>query len=50
MIQPTLINLNPNEYSQELNYYPLVVILDRCVGTCNTVNDLSVMFQSICSK
>ena len=47
MIQPTLINLNPNEYSQELNYYPLVVILDSCVGSCNTVNDLSVIKPKI---
>ena len=31
-IQPTLINLDPNEYSQEL---------DGCVGSCNTLNDLS---------
>ena len=30
MTQPTLINLHPNEYSQELHYYPFaleVVIL-----------------------
>ena len=40
MIQPTL-NLYPNEYSQELHYYPFVVKLDRCVGSCNTLNDLS---------
>ena len=39
-IQPTLINLHPNEYSQEFNYYPLVIKLDRCVGSCNTLNDL----------
>ena len=26
-IQPTLINLYPNEYSQELNYYPFTVKL-----------------------
>ena len=25
-IQQTLINLNPNEYSQELHYYPLRLI------------------------
>ena len=25
MIQPTLINLHPNEFSQELNYYPFAV-------------------------
>ena len=41
MIQPTLINLHPNEYSQEFHYYPFAVKLDRCVGSCNTLNDLS---------
>ena len=28
MIQPTLINLHPNEYSQEFHYYPFTVKLD----------------------
>ena len=37
--QPTLINLHPNEYSQELYCYPFEVKLDRCVGSCNTLND-----------
>ena len=37
-IQPTLINLHPNEYSQEFHYYPFAVKLDR---SCNTLNDLS---------
>ena len=41
MIQPTLINLHPYEYSQEFHYFPFVVKLDRCVGSCNTLNDLS---------
>ena len=41
MIQPSLINLHPYEYSQEFHYYPFVVKLDRCVGSCNTLNDLS---------
>ena len=41
MIQPTLINLYLNQYSQELHYYPSAVKLDRCVGSCNTLNDLS---------
>ena len=41
MIQPTLINLHSNEYSQEFSYYPFAVKLDRCVGSCNTLNDLS---------
>ena len=41
MIQPTLINLHPNKYSQRFCFYPFAVNLDRCVGRCNTVNDLS---------
>ena len=41
MIQPTLVNLHPNEYSQEFHYYPLLVKLDRCFRSCNTVIDLS---------
>ena len=40
--QPTLINLHPNEYSQEFHYYPFAVKLDRYVGSCNTLNDLSI--------
>ena len=40
-IQPTLINLYLNEYSQEFHYYPFAVKLDRCVGSCNSLNDLS---------
>ena len=40
-IQPTLINLHPNEYSQEFRYYPFAVKLDQYVGSCNTLNDLS---------
>ena len=47
MTQSSLIKLHPNEYSQEFNYYPLVVKLDRCVGTCNTLNDLS---NKVCFK
>ena len=30
----------PNECSQDLNCYPFAVKLDRCVGSCNTLNDL----------
>ena len=39
MIKPTLINLDHNEYSQELHYYPFAVKLDKCVESCNTLND-----------
>ena len=41
MIQSALINFHPNEYSQEFHYYPFAVKLERCVGSCNTLNDLS---------
>ena len=40
-VQPTLINLHPDEYSQEFHYYPFVVKVEICVGSCNTLNDLS---------
>ena len=40
-IQPTLINLYPNECNQEMHYHPFAVILDRCTGSCTTLNDLS---------
>ena len=45
MTPPTLMNLHPNEYSQESHYYPFVVKLDRCVGSFNTLNDL---FNNVC--
>ena len=41
LIQPTLNNLHPNQYSQEFHYYPSTVRLARYVGICNTLNDLS---------
>ena len=42
MTQPTLINLHPNENSQKFHCYPLNLIkFDKCVGNCNTLNDLS---------
>ena len=40
-IHPTLISLHRNNYSQEFYYYPFSVKLDRCVGRCNIINDLS---------
>ena len=41
MTQPNLINLHPNEYSQEFQYYPFTAKLDTCVGSYNTLNDSS---------
>ena len=40
-IQPIFINLHPNKYSQKFHYYPFTVKLDKCVGSCNTLSDLS---------
>ena len=39
--RPTLIDLIRNEYNQGLRYYPFMVNLNRCNGSCNniTVND-----------
>ena len=39
-VQPTFINLHPNEYCQEFKYYLFSVKLNRYVGNCNTLNDL----------
>ena len=39
----TLINLNPNE----LHYYIFMVSLDRCNGSCNTLDD---PFARICFR
>ena len=35
------MNLHPYEYSQELHYNQFSLKLDRCVASCNTLNDLS---------
>ena len=45
MIQPTVIDLHYNECSQEFHYYLFAVKLDRCVGSCNTLNDLSTCLK-----
>ena len=37
MIQPTHINLHPNEYSQDFHKYPFAFKLDRFVESCNTL-------------
>ena len=38
---PILINLRRSEYSLEFCYYPFEFKLDRWVGICNILNDLS---------
>ena len=45
MIRPFLIDLNPFE----LKYYPFMISLDNCKGSCNCVDDLSTRI-SIWSK
>ena len=34
MIQPTLINLHPNEYMEALHYYPFAVISITLLSIC----------------
>ena len=41
MIQPTHINLHSNEYNQEFHCYQFAVKLDKSLGSCNTLNNLS---------
>ena len=41
MTEPTLNNLYPNEYIEQLRYYPFAVNLGRCMGSFSTLNDLS---------
>ena len=41
MTQLSVIHLHYNEDTQELHHYPFAVKLDRCVGSCNTLNDWS---------
>ena len=45
MIQPDLINLHLNEFCQEFHYYPFAARLNRCLGSCNTLNDL---YNKVC--
>ena len=33
--------MHPKEYREELHYHPFAVNLDRCVGSCKTLDDLS---------
>ena len=40
MTQSTLINLHPNEYSEDLHYYSFTINLDSCVRIFNNLNDL----------
>ena len=37
-IRPTLIDLNPVEF----NYYLFMISLNKCSGSCNSVDDLSI--------
>ena len=41
MSQSTLINLHPSDYSQEFQYYPFAVKLDRSLESCNALSNLS---------
>ena len=47
-IQPTHINLHPNEYTQGLRYYPFAVSLDRCVNLDRSFNALNELSNKVC--
>ena len=34
MVRPTIIDMSPNE----LNYYPLMISLNKCTGSCNVLS------------
>ena len=38
MTRPTLIDLNPIR----LIYFPIMITLDKCNGSCNVPNDLCI--------
>ena len=47
MTQSVFINFHPNEYIERLCYYPFTVNSSRCMGSCNTLNDLpNSVFQT----
>ena len=46
MIRPTLIDLNPDE----LKCYPLMISLDKCSGSFNSVGDLSTKICVLSKK
>ena len=40
-IRLIFINRHPYEYSREFHYHPYAAKFNRCVGNCNTLNELS---------
>ena len=38
MEKPTFINSNHDRYNHWLRYYPFMVNLDKCNGSCNTLD------------
>ena len=40
--RPTIINLNPDEHNQGFCYYTFMIKLDKCNGSCNTLDDVSL--------
>ena len=45
MIQPTLIDLHPDEYTKGLRYYSFAINLGRCARKCNTLENI---FRRVC--
>ena len=44
MTRPSLIDLNPAKYNQEMHYYSVMVNLGKCNGSYNTLDNLSNLY------
>ena len=47
MTRPTFIDLNPDKYNIGLHYNSFMVNLDRCNGSCNTLDDPSGRIENV---
>ena len=41
MTKPTIIILKSDKYNEGVHYYPFIFDLERCNGSCNTLDDPS---------
>ena len=41
MTTPILINLNSDKYNEEVRYYLFIFNLERCNGSCHTLDEPS---------
>ena len=46
MTRSILIDINSDEYNQGFHKYSFMVNLDRCNGSCNTLDKINYVFQT----